>query len=449
MTDITTGGFPQSSSPTKTDAKFLAMRRAMRASTLVILTFFVGICGWLSMARLDSAALAPGILENATTTRVVQHLEGGIVTEILVRNGDVVAAGDLLLRLDQTRNAATAELYSAQLWSAQARQARLQAEVQLAETIAFPAALLAQADEDAALQARVTDERAQFAIGRETLSQSEALLGARAAQSRVEIEGHELRRDVAREELELVVADLEGMQSLRDRGLANQASVTTLNRDRLALEERIAQADIDIARLGQQIAGFELEAAQLRETYRQRAAELLEVTQREIRSLERDTIVASDALNRIEVRAPVNGTVQESILGTIGAVIAPAAEIMKIVPVQGDYVVRARVSPNDIESILPGSEARVTFPAFVSLEMPPAQGTLTVISRDRVVDERAQLEYYEAEIRLDESTIIEEVRTRLVAGMAVSTVLPTGERSALDYLLGPLISRLRAAMREE
>lgn len=435
-------------SPTE-DNKLALLRRALRASTFTILLFFGGIGGWLYVARLDSAAVAPGILENAASTKTVQHLEGGIVVDIIVRDGDQVAAGDLLARLDPTRDQATADLYRTQLWTTRARMERLEAEVQLADTIRFQGDLLEAAQADPTIARAIRDEERQFDIARETLAQRRELLRTQAEQARVEIDGHLLRKKIAEEELALVAEDLENTVSLRERGLANQATVTELRRARLALEERIAQAEIDVARLNQEISGFKLQIAQVQEEYRQRAAELLEAVTRDSRSLERDAIVATDMLDRIELRAPVTGTVQESILNTTGAVIQPGEEIMKVVPLTTDYIITAKVSPNDIESILPGAPAQITFPAFQSIEMKPAEGKLTVLSRDRIVDTQAQEEYYEAEVVMDEDTVNPEIRDRLVAGMAVSVVLPTGERTALEYLLSPMIKRLRTAMREE
>lgn len=423
--------------------------RSLRASTVTIFLFFGGFCGWLFLAPLDSAAIAPGLIENAASTKTVQHLEGGIVTRIAVRNGDKVEAGDLLLRLDPTRSAASADLFTTQLWSARARKARLQAEIHLSPKVPFDDAILAAAQAYPEVLVALKDERAQFEIARGTLLQEADLLQNQIGQAKVENEGHSLRDQIAREELALVEADLGSLETLRGQGLVNQSKVTDLKRDRLSLKEKIAQSGIEIARNNQLIMGLELRIAQSRETYRQRASELMDQTSREIRSLERDATVAVDTLRRIDMRAPVSGTVQESILGTIGAVIAPGETIMKIVPGADDLVISAKVSPNDIETILPGMRAEITFPAFQSIEMRPATGRLTVISRDRVVNRATDEEYYEAEIKLDETTIPDEIRGRLVAGMAASVALPTGVRSALSYLVSPLMRRVRAAMREE
>lgn len=440
---------PPDSPLTKTpDLKLVALRRALRMSSIVIFLFFGALGGWLFMARLDSAAVAQGVVETNSSTRDIQHFDGGIVREIFVRNGDVVSAGDILLRLDPTRSAASADLFRTQLWVSRARMVRLSAEIALKRGYRYPDAVETTALEDAELARALDEERLQFSIARGRLDKQIDLLRSQIEQAEVERAGHQKRISIANEELALIGQDLASLEELRSSGLVNQASVTALRRDQLELEGQIAQANVDIARLGQFVSGLELQIEQAREDYRQRAADQLEITAREVRSLERDATIAEDSLQRIEVRAPANGAIQESILGTIGAVIRPGDTILKIVPLDEDFVISARISPNDIDSILPGSEAQITFPAFQSFHLSPAQGTLRVISRDRLTDERTNLDYYEAELALDPDSLPADLQTRMVAGMAATVILPTGERTALSYLLGPLTQRMASAMRE-
>lgn len=431
------------------DSKDLILQRSLRASALVILVCFGFVGGWLAIARLDSAAVAPGVLENAGTTKMIQHLEGGIVREILVTNGDIVREGDLLVRLDPTQSEASVQLFANQLLTSRARRQRLEAEIVNAQTLAFDADLEAAADVNPAVAKILSDETRQFDLRRQELAQARDILQTNIGQARAEIEAFVVSRSIAEREIALLKADLADQKSLLERGLTNQARVTSLEQDSLAQEEKIAQSNIEVARIEQSILGFQLQIAQIEQEYRKTAAEQLEAVNREIRSLERDAIVANDYLERIEIRAPVDGTVQENVLGTVGAVVRGGETLMKIAPLEDDYIISAKVSPNDIEGILPGSAAQITFPAFQSLDLKPAEGQLIALSRDRVVDQRTQVDYYEARIRLEDTALPDNVRTRLVAGMSVSVVLPTGQRTALNYLLGPLTRRLQNAMREE
>ena len=431
------------------DSKDLILQRSLRASALVILVCFGFVGGWLAIARLDSAAVAPGVLENAGTTKMIQHLEGGIVREILVTNGDIVREGDLLVRLDPTQSEASVQLFANQLLTSRARRQRLEAEIVNAQTLAFDADLKAAAENNPAVAKILSDETRQFDLRRQELAQARDILQTNIGQARAEIEAFVVSRSIAEREIALLKADLADQKSLLERGLTNQARVTSLEQDSLAQEEKIAQSNIEVARIEQSILGFQLQIAQIEQEYRKTAAEQLEAVNREIRSLERDAIVANDYLERIEIRAPVDGTVQENVLGTVGAVVRGGETLMKIAPLEDDYIISAKVSPNDIEGILPGSAAQITFPAFQSLDLKPAEGQLIALSRDRVVDQRTQVDYYEARIRLDDTALPDNVRARLVAGMSVSVVLPTGQRTALNYLLGPLTRRLQNAMREE
>lgn len=431
------------------DRKDLILKRSMRASAILIVVCFGFVGGWLAIARLDSAAVAPGVLENAGTTKTIQHLEGGIVREILVTNGDEVREGDLLFRLDPTQSEASARLFESQLLTSRARRQRLEAEIVMAETLTFADDLNAAAKTNPAIAKILGDETRQFNLRRQELAHARDILQTNIGQARAEIEAFLVSRGIAEREIALLRADLADQKSLLERGLTNQARVTGLEQDSLAQEEKIAQSNIEIARIEQSILGFQLQIAQIEQEYRNTAAEQLEAVNREIRSLERDSIVANDYLDRVEIRAPVDGTVQESVLGTVGAVVRAGETLMKIAPSEDDYLISAKVSPNDIEGILPGSVAQITFPAFQTLELKPADGELISLSRDRIVDPRTQVDYYEARIRLDESSLPERVRTRLVAGMSASVVLPTGQRTALNYLLGPMTRRLQNAMRED
>lgn len=425
------------------------LRRSLRAASVTILISFGLVGGWLAVARLDSAVVAQAVLENANTTRQIQHLEGGIVREFFVRNGDMVQQGDLLLRLDSTQRAASAELFQGQLLGNYARQERLEAELKMATELSFSEAIREQLAANPLVARIAEDEQRHFELQRKELEQSRELLLTTIAQAEAEIQANEVRRSIATRESELVRSDLDDQRSLRKKGLTNQASVTSLEQESLTLEEKIAQSDIDIARIRQAIVGFRLQIAQFEQEYRRRAAEQLENITREIRELERDLTVANDSLTRVEIRAPVGGTVQESILGTVGGVIRSGETIMKIAPSADEYMLVARVVPNDIDGILPGSEALITFPAFQSLDLPPGEGALMSLSRDRIIDPFTRDDYYEARVRLDETTLPDAQLARLVAGMSATVILPTGKRTALNYLVGPLMRRLQGAMREE
>ena len=251
------------------------LRRSLRAASVTILISFGLVGGWLAVARLDSAVVAQAVLENANTTRQIQHLEGGIVREFFVRNGDMVQQGDLLLRLDSTQRAASAELFQGQLLGNYARQERLEAELKMATELSFSEAIREQLAANPLVARIAEDEQRHFELQRKELEQSRELLLTTIAQAEAEIQANEVRRSIATRESELVRSDLDDQRSLRKKGLTNQASVTSLEQESLTLEEKIAQSDIDIARIRQAIVGFRLQIAQFEQEYRRRAAEQL------------------------------------------------------------------------------------------------------------------------------------------------------------------------------
>lgn len=422
--------------------------RAMRKNTIAILITFGLFGGWLNFARLDGAVLAPGVLTTQLSTRSIQHAEGGIIGEIFVEEGELVEEGQLLLRLDPTQRQASSRLFTADLNSALVRRARLEAEVSNGENVVLPPEVVGTSVE-AEVARTIEDELEQFAIAREALNKRTELLQTQISQAEEEIKAHQLRNDIAVKEYDLVSEDLRNLQDLRERGLANQARVTELRRDQLELEGTIAQSEISIASIRQEVTGLRLEIESAVNVYRQRASEALDIVNRDIRSLQRDAVVAADFLRRIEIYAPVTGTVQESSDIAVGSVVGSGQVLMKIAPETNDYVLDLRVAPNDIENMFIGTLAEIRFPAFQSVELPPFQGELTAVSRDRVTDPVTQIEFFEARARLYEDSIPEEIRSRLVAGMNATVVLPVAERTALDYLVSPILRGFEGAMREE
>lgn len=425
-----------------------SVTRALRWSTLTIVLAFGVFGSWLNYARLDSAAIAGGTLVTKLSTRAIQHPDGGVVGDVLVSEGQLVEEGEVLLRLDPTQIEASSKLFDRQLASALARRARLEAEVGILEEIAFPDEVIA-AEGIPEIARAMSDELNQFAIARAALDKNSELLHTQIAQAEEEVRALDLQHRIAAKELELVSVDLKNLQELREKGLANQSRVTELRRDQLTLEGKIAQSEIETARIRQAITGLELEIEKARNEYRQRASEILETVNRSIRSLRRDSVVAADSLRRVEILSPVKGTVQESSGLSVGSVVRAGEVLMKIAPQSSDYVLDVKIGPNDIESLQVGSAAQIRFSAFKTIELPPFPGELTSLSRDKVVDERQGAEYFEGRVRLFEESIPEDIRSRLVAGMSAIVYLPVDERTALEYLLGPILRRVEGAMREE
>ena len=276
----------------------------------LIFATFVVFGSWAAIARLDSAAVASGRLSTTGNIRTVQHLEGGIVRMLNVANGSRVSAGDLLIRLDTTQTEASVRLFERQLAAAGATVARLEAEEALSSTLEFPGSVLSLAD-DAFVGQAIKAETSRFNVGRDALEQQTRIIDAQNDQIMSEIASKQAQSDAARSEMEVVEVRRGELEPLIGRGLVRRNEVLEMERDILALKGTITVAASEINRSRQRIEENRFKVIQFQQQYRQLAANALPELRKEIREIERQKIIASDMLNRVEIRAPVDGVVQE------------------------------------------------------------------------------------------------------------------------------------------
>ncbi|MEH6717688.1 MAG: HlyD family type I secretion periplasmic adaptor subunit [Aurantimonas endophytica] len=412
----------------------------------IVLTF--GVFGaWAAVSRLDSAAVASGIVSTAGNIKSVQHLEGGIIKEIRVQNGSRVEAGDILVRLDTTQSEASALLFRRQLAAARASVARLEAEDSLADELSFPVNALEDRDDPFIRQA-LAAETARFRVGRDSLNQQIKIIKNQNDQVLAEIASNEAVHAAAEEEYAIVNQRLNDLRRLAEQSLVERSTVLEIERDALNLRTKVATAESDIIRSRQRMAENELKIVQIRQEYRQIAANNIPELRRQIRELERQVVVAEDMLRRVEVVAPVSGIVQEMSVFTVGAVIQPGENLMNISPDTDDLVIEARVAPLDADSIDMGMRAEIRFPAFAYMNLLPVYGSVVSRSGDRIIDQVTNDSYFSVQVKVDGDNIPEILRDRLGAGLPANVVIPTGERTALAYLIDPLTSRFNNAMRE-
>ncbi|MCB8836488.1 HlyD family type I secretion periplasmic adaptor subunit [Aurantimonas sp. VKM B-3413] len=423
--------------------------RLRRMSLIIVVLTFGVFGGWSFFARLDSAAVAQGVVTAASNIKTIQHLEGGIVEEIHVRNGDKVKAGDLLVRLDPTKAKSSALLYRRQLAAALASQARLTAERQLSYTVQMPEEVTRLAKDDPTVQGAINDVVEQFQTGLSVLNQKIDVLKSQNLQIGQEIEGLKVQKKVSQDELNLINGRLAGLDRLLKRKLITNTQVDELRRDGLQLAATVAKSDIEMARARQRIVENELNVQQAKEDYREAAATNMPQLTKDIRELRSQLIIAEDQLRRTDVVAPIDGTVQELQVFTVGGVVRPGDAIMNIAPQSDNLVVQARFSPLDIDGIHPGMEAEIQFPAFQRLDLDPMRGTVVSTSRDRIVDKATNTAYFAGEVSVDPKSVPSFIKEKMTAGLTASVIVPTGARTVLDYLLSPLVSRMDSAMREK
>lgn len=429
------------------DLRRMGVIPSMTVGAIFIAVFFGGFGAWAAFAPLDSAAIAVGTLAVESRRKTIQHLEGGIVGEILVDEGSVVTVGEPLIRLDTTQSQIRFELHRGQLRAAVALSARLTAERDGLDGIVFPDWLAADASNPDVAEIMAGEERI-FAARRNAIANRVAILGQRVLQLAAEITG--LHGQIAAQDRELgyIRDEISTVQSLFDQGLATMPRLLALRREAASIDGERARFDGAIARAEQRIGETQLEIDDLSTSMMNAVVQELRNVQTQIADLGERIAAAEDILERTEIIAPVSGTVVGLQVFTAGGIISPGAPLMDIVPTDDPLIIEARVEPNDIDVVHPGQEARVHFSAFSQRRTPSFTGLVFQISADLLTDENSGQAYYLARITIDEDQDgLDELN--LYPGMQVEVMIKTGARTAIDYILEPLTSSMNRALRED
>ncbi len=431
-----------------TDESIANWQRGARIGYGVLLLTF-GLGGvWAATAPLNSAVIAPGVLAVASSRQTVQHLEGGIVREIAVRDGDLVTAGQVLFRLDPTQTEAVRATYDNQLAVARIAEARLLAERDRLDTIAWPQDV-AQRAETPLIKSAMADELANFTQRRAALAADVDVIQQRRAQAQSQIEGAAQQTASLERQIASIDKELPDLRKLLKRGLTPISRVTTLERQREQFVGQLDAITTEAARNRIQITEFDAQIAAARESFQRLVAGELVETRKQISDLTERLKVASDQSRRIEITAPQTGIVQGLKVFTAGAVIRPGEPLLDIAPTNEALIVKVEIAPEDIEQVHPGLEADVRLTAFLQAGMPLIKGELTRLSNDRLVNEADRRPYFAGEVTVNLADLPAPVRDRMRAGMPASTVIATGARTVLEYLVGPLLFRMQSGMKEE
>lgn len=417
---------------------------------LVVLALFGGGGTWAALAPLNSAVIAPGVIMVEGNRKTVQHLEGGIVAEILVRDGDSVAPGQILLRLAATRARASLAIIERQLDVLGAREARLIAERDGHATLTFGAALLARSQNpaDPEIAEIIDGQRQQFAARRASIESQVALLEQQARQYGEEIHGLEALRAAKDRQIVLIGGELEGLETLYRKGFARKTRILELERMAEALIGERGQHVADIARAETGIADAELRILQLEKSVHEQVVEELYQVQAQTLDLAERETAASDELARIDITAPRAGIVVGLGVHTVGGVISPGQPILDVVPGDAALVVEAQLRTQDVDKVEPGLQANVRLSAFDLRTTPDLTGTVTGVSADRLTDPATGLPYYTVRVAIAPDEFAKRDGLRLVPGMPAEVFIQTGERTALSYLIKPLSDGLARAFRD-
>ncbi len=421
------------------------MTQAIRVGVVTIALFFGGLGTWAWFAPLDGAVVGSGSLAVHGNRKTVQHREGGIVAELLVRDGTRVEAGQLLLRLDDTQARAVFSVHQSQLLGDTALTARDLAELAEADDIVFPDSL---SPGDPVAAAVMNRERIVFRNRREMLRRQMEVLDQRITQTGHQREGMRLQLESSRNQLAFSEEEKNAIATLEKIGLASKNRLLELNRAVEAMRGQVGQLTADVARFGAQAMELSAEKLRLRETSQSEATRELREAQLRINDVLPRLVADRDLLARLEVRAPLAGEVVNLAIFTQGGVIEPGRPILDIVPQAPVIVAEAEIRPEDIEHLLIGQKADVIAVGFNPRENAPLRGEVRVVSADRVTDPRTGRTYFKAEIALLADRQGGALLARLTPGMPVEVVVPVAPRTVFDYLVAPLRESMRGAWRE-
>ena len=422
-------------------------RGAILAGLAVILVGFGGFTAWAALAPIAGAVLAPGTIIVDTQRKEIQHLDGGIVKRVLVRDGDHVRQDQLLVHLDDTEPKASLSILQGEYDAARAREARLSAESRDADRIVFSDDLLARRAVPKIAE-MLDGQRTLFAARRSSRSGQNAILKQRVEQLAKAIAGMEAQEASKRRQAELIQDELSGVRRLYDRGYAEKTRLRALEREAERLQGERGAHLADIARSRAAIGEANLQILQTAKDFQEKVlAELREVQARRF-DLEQRLAAARAVLARVEVRAPVDGIVVGLKLHTESGVVRPGDTLLEIVPDADRLIVEARVQPTDIDQIALGQRTDIQMTAFRSRATPILVGGLTYVSADALTDERTDQPYYLVRVEVSEQEVA-RIRGRLHPGMPAQVMIKTDARTPLRYLTEPMTDYLRAAWREE
>jgi HlyD family type I secretion membrane fusion protein len=426
----------------------LRMRRPIVLGSLVVLVLVVGLLIWAAFSSLQGAVVAVGTVRVENNSKVLKTRQGGIVRQILVREGQPVQNGQVLMRLDAIEAQASVDVWQAQYDSALADIARFQAMLANAPDITFPRDLVAR-QSDPRVMALIAGQRALFQSGMMLYRSQAAVLRSQAQQLQTQIQGMRAQAAATDAQSSTIVDELGGVRELNQLGYAPKSRVLALERSRAQLGGQRGSLTSDMARARQEIGNIQIQIVQLDEKRATEAATGIRTAQDKLTESAPKLRATTETLAQTVVRAPVAGRVFGLTQYTEGGVVQPGEELLQVVPSGTPLTIETRVRPEDIARIAPGMKAEVTLTAYNPRTTPPIDGVVTNVSADAMADKENGTSYYRVQVKIDaaEAAHLGD-GVSLTPGMQAHVNIVTGSRTILDYLLSPFTEAMRTAMRE-
>lgn len=446
MLDVATtnrADFAKAATPPASDG----IKRNVILGLLISAGLIGGLGVWAGLSSLAGAVIAGGTVVVESSVKRVQHQTGGIVGEILVRNGDHVEAGQILLRLDETTTRANLQIITQQLDRADARMARLEAERIGAPDMKMAPQLAGRLNEPTIAEL-VSGERALFESRIRFVKGQQAQLTERIGQFQLQIEGLKAQQKSVADSLVMVSEEHKTVEELYDRKLVSLDRISALRQNKVRLEGEAGRLMAAIAETEGRISETKVQMKQLEEDLRREAnTDLRETEGKQVELMERK-LVAEDQLKRTDIKSPQAGFVEQMAIHTVGGVINPGETIMNIVPESDQLVVDARIPPATVDDVVPGQPVRIRFSAFDMATTPECHGKVDRVSADLVRDEKQQISYYEVRIGVNDQSECLKGTRRLMPGMPAEVYIETAERSVWSYFMKPITDQLNRAFRE-
>jgi HlyD family type I secretion membrane fusion protein len=414
---------------------------------VIIALFFGGFGGWAALAPLNGAVVADGVVKVEGNRKSVQHLDGGIVRELRVKEGDHVEAGDVLVVLDDTQARAEYEVLSEQYLVLRATEARLLTELANGPAMAMPRDLASRKD-DAYVGSIWSGQVKQFESRRAALEGQRKVIGEKIRQLQSQIDGAQAQVKAYSEEIDSVHGEAASVAPLVEKMLLPRPRLLQLQRTAFGLEGQIADARAGIAKYRQAIAEQDLQITQLgHDRMAEVTKDLHDVQARLLEVIPKRTN-AEAVLGRMEIRSPYSGRVVGLNVFSVGGVIQRGEKILDIVPDEDALTVEARVAVESISDVHPGMQAELHLTAYNQRIVPTVHGRVIQVSADRLTDPRTNAPYYVASVRPDKAELAGLPDVHLHPGMPATVTIPTESRTALDYIAGPLVMAFDRSFRQ-
>jgi len=415
---------------------------------LVLLGGLGGFSVWAAFAPIDSAAVAPGIVTVESSRKTVQHMEGGIVSQILVREGDTVEKDAVLLRIDDTEARAQLEIARGKFFARRAEESRLIAERDGASKVTFSDDLLAIKN-DPRVEEAMTGQARVFQARHQAMTGEVDVLQQRVGQLEEQIRGLTGLAASKEKRISLYQEEIEGLHKLFAKGLGDKSRLREWERMVAELEGERAEHLSSVAATRVQIGETKLQIAQVRRVFTSDVVEQLRAAQTDLSDLRERIRALEKTLERTVVIAPSSGSIVGMRIHTVGGVLRSGDPILDIIPEGEPLLVEARVQPTDVDQVLPGLSAEIRFSAFNSRVTPTVFGTVLTISGDRLTDPSTGAPYYLARIQVNPEGMNTLRGLTLLPGMPADVMIKTGERTFFEYLIRPITDRMVLGLKEE